>query len=454
MLNRRHLLQAGAVAWTAASASRVRGANRRLRIALIGCGGRGKRVASAIVESPDVEYVAMCDVYKPQAALAKKDLNPAADEYQDFRRALDRDDIDAIHIATPDHWHAIPAVLALEAGKHIYCEKPLGHNIVEGRAIVEAAAKRPDLVFLTGTQQRSAEHIAEVEQMIRDGVIEHVHFVRVWNFANLMPEGTPERPDEAVPDGLDWDMYLGPAPWVPFNRARFLRTYRAFYDYAGGWITDFGTHRFDTVHQVMGKDIPLAVAASGGRFAVGGMSDQPDILHVSYQYPDFVLSYEAINTNSFGAMGQVTPDHVYYGARDEYSRPNGMAFYGSNGTIVLDRLGYEVFPPAPERRGPYSGGASESAKPLERRARQGEDPTPAHAAHFVRAVRDGEKSRCDALVGHRSTIIPHLGNIAYKAGERLHWDAASETFVGADDATRRLGRRARAPWDLITVEES
>ncbi len=452
-MQRRSFLQSAAL--TAASASRVLGANDRVRLALIGAGGRGKNVARHMVrQSKNVEYAVMCDVYDEQSAGAAKEFEQfgaRAETARDFRKVLERSDIDAVHIGTPDHGHAIPAVMAIQAGKHVYCEKPLGHNIVEGRAIADASAAHPNVIFLNGTQHRSSPHLMEVEKLIRSGKLTDVHFVRVWNYANLMPNGLEERPDEPVPEGLDWDMYLGPAPWVPFNRARFLKSYRGFFDYAGGWITDFGAHRFDSIHQIMGVDKPLTVSASGGRFAVGGMSDQPDVLQVTYEYPGFVLSYETINTNGFGAFARTTPGMNMHGARDELHRPNGMAFYGSNATLIADRISYEVLPEGEPRPGTLQSGTLD-AQPLERMHMDEPEPTPLHAAHFIRCLREGEKPRSDALTGHRSSIVPHLGNVSYKVGRKLWWDAENERCISDDGANRLLGRKPRPPWDLIPFD--
>jgi predicted dehydrogenase len=449
-MDRRRFLAAAAM--TAASAQRILGANDRVRVALIGCGGRGRSVARHMVKTPNVAYTALCDVYDPQAREANQELSAGAGKlYKDFRRVLEDPDIDAVHIGTPDHWHAIPAVTALQAGKHVYCEKPISHNILEGKAIVAEAARHPKQVFLTGTQHRSAPHLMEVERMVQGGSLRDVHFVKVWNYANLMPGGLAQTPDEAAPAGLDWDMYLGPAPYVPFNKARFLRSYRGFFDYAGGWITDFGVHRFDTIHQVMGQEKPRAVSASGGRFAVGGMSDQPDVLQATYEYPGFVMSYEAVNTNGFGAFARTSKERKMHGALGQFDRPNGMAFYGSNGLIVADRLGFEVYPDGAPRPGTLQSGALD-APALEYRAVNGEEPSPLHAAHFIRCIRESEKPRTDALTGHRASLIAHLGNIAFKVGRKLNWDAEREEFISDREASLRLGRKARPPWDLITME--
>jgi predicted dehydrogenase len=280
-----------------------------------------------------------------------------------------------------------------------------------------------------------------------------VHQVRVWNHVNDMPDGIGAEPDSPAPGGLDWDFWLGPAPLVPFNRKRFLGTFRAFSDYAGGRITDFGIHRFDSVHQILGADAPRSVAAAGGRFALGGLGDHPDLLIVTYEYPGFVLVYETSSINSFGAVGRITPGRAYYGAGAGESRPNGMAFHGSNGTLLVDRTGWELIPDEPARRRAGGGGSAERDRrlgpALERAHGNAADATALHARHFVACVRGEETPRADALVGHRSTTVAHLGNIAYRTGRKLVWDAAREDFDGAPDAAALLARAARKPWDLI-----
>ncbi len=419
----------------AAGAARVAGANDRVVLGLIGCGGRGRYVARLMREAPAAEFAATADVYLPSAEAARGEAGPGAAAYQDFRRLLERKDIDAVLVATPDHWHALAAVYACEAGKDAYVEKPLAHNVREGRAIVEAA-RRTGRIVQAGTQHRSAPHFAEAARIVQSGELGRVHLVRVWNYANMYPEGIGREADSPPPAGLNWDLYLGPAPKVPFNRKRFQATFRWFWDYAGGYITDFGTHRFDTVHQIMGAEAPLAVSASGGRFALEDASETPDILQATYEYPKFVLSYEACTVNAHGLGGR-TPGMRYYRARGADDRPHGMAFYGTRGTLFADRIGFEVYPEA-------KGG-------LEGRQVQSEDATAAHARAFVECVRTRRRPPADAETGHRAALVAHLGNIAYKAGRKLKWDAAREQFAGDAEASRMLGREARPPWILKNI---
>jgi predicted dehydrogenase len=425
-------------ALTAASSMRVSGANDRVVLGLIGCGGRGVYVGGFMRQAAETVFGAVCDVYLPNARKAKDSIAPGAEVYQDFRRVLERKDIDAVLVATPDHWHAIPTVLACQAGKHVYVEKPLAHNIREGRAMVDAA-RRYRRIVQPGTQHRSAPHFAEVARIVQSGALGEVHFVRVWNYANLTPDGIGRVPDEPVPEGLDWEMYLGPAPSVPFNRKRFLASYRFFRDYSGGHITDFGTHRFDTVHQVMGVDAPHTISAAGGRFVLRGAGDVPDLIQVTYEYPGFVMSYEASLLNGHGVGGR-TAGMQYYRSTGPDDRPNGMAFYGTAGALFADRIGYEIYP-EPARRG--------SERPLERKYVKAADATAQHAAAFIGAIRGAGQPAADVLTGHRATAVAHLGNIALAAGRKLKWNAETETFDADADAAQWLGRKPRRPWDLI-----
>ena len=423
----------------ALSAGRVVGANDRVVVGLIGCGGRGRYVARLMREAPGVEFGAVCDVYEPNAVRAREWAGPRARAYKDFRTLLEQKDIDAVQISTPDHWHAIPTVLACQAGKDVYVEKPLAHNIREGRAMVQAA-RRYRRIVQAGTQHRSASHYREVARIIQSGELGEVRYVRVWNYANMFPNGIGREPDSAPPEGLDWDFYLGPAPLVPYNRKRFLATYRWFWDYSGGYITDFGTHRFDSVHQIMGVDAPRTVAASASRFSLKDAGEVPDVLQATYEYPGFIMSYEACLISAHGLGGR-TPGMKYYNARGPEDRPNGEAYYGTNGALFADRIGFEIYPDL------KPGSSSEYR--IERKQTNVADATALHAANFIECLRSRQAPNGEIELGHRATIIAHLGNIAFKTGRKLRWDAAKEDFPDAPEASRLLGRQARKPWDLI-----
>ncbi|MBI1749923.1 MAG: Gfo/Idh/MocA family oxidoreductase [Acidobacteria bacterium] len=423
------------------ASQRAAGANDRVVLGLIGCGGRGRYVAGFMKNAPGVEFAATADVWQPNADRAREWAGPQAKAYGDFRRLLERKEIDAVLVATPDHWHAFATILACQAGKHVYVEKPLAHNIREGRAMVEAA-RRSKRIVQAGTQQRSAPHFKEVAEIVRGGELGPVHFVRVWNYSNMLPNGIGREPDANAPEGLDWDAYCGPAPLVPYNRKRHLGSFRWFWDYAGGTITDFGTHRFDTVHQIMGVDAPRAVSASGGRFALRDAGEMPDVLQVTYEYPGFVLSYEACNISAHGLGGR-TAGLRYYNARGPEDRPNGMAFYGANGALFTDRIGYEIYPD-------LKPGSSTEFR-CQRRWKNTTDATSLHAVAFIEAIRGQTPCPAPVEIGHSSTIVAHLGNIAFKTGRKLRWNAEKEEFTGDSDANRLLGRHARSSWNLIAL---
>jgi predicted dehydrogenase len=446
-MERRRLLQATAAAAGAVPARRVPGANDRVVMGLIGCGGRGRYVAGFMKEAPNTEFAAAADVYLANAEKARQWAGPRARAFQDFRRLLELKEVDAVLIATPDHWHATCAVLALQAGKDVYVEKPLAYSIREGRAIVNAA-RRHGRIAVAGTQHRSSPHFAECARIVQSGELGEVRFVRVWNYVNRSPKGIGNPPDSDPPEGLDWDFYLGPAPKVPFNRARFLATYRMFRDYSGGWITDYGTHRFDTVHQIMGVDQPAAVSASGGRFTLKDAGDVPDTIIATYEYPGFVLSYEGYLLNGHGCGGR-TPGMKYYNMRGNDDRPNGMAFYGTNGALFADRIGYEIYA-EPKQIAIWGGPSQNSPEPrIEPRRMNTTDATALHARHFIECVRERKPSYAGVEIGQRATSVAHLGNIALRTGRKLRWDAATETFPGDSGANALLHRTPRKPWDLV-----
>jgi predicted dehydrogenase len=439
-MQRRQFLHTASAA--ALAPSRAVGANERVRVGLIGCGVRGMTVARLMRQAPGVEFVAACDAYDPNAEAARAWAGPGCTSVRDFRHVLDRKDVDAVLVAPPDHWHAIPAVLACQAGKDVYVEKPLAHNVREGRAVV-AAARKHDRVVQVGTQHRSAEHYRQVARVVQTGGIGRVHFVRIWNYMNLTPEGVGRADDSDPPPGLDWDLYLGPAPAVRFNRNRFLKTFRWFWDYAGGLMTDWGTHRLDSVHQVMGVDAPLTVTAAGGRFELKDGGETPDVLQVTYEYPGFVLSYECSMTNGHGTGGR-TPGKPYYRARGKDDRPHGEVFCGTDGTLFSDRVGFEVFPePLPGADGPPTRFRTQRLEAV------GQDATDRHTRDFIECVRSRKRPAADVEIGHRSTIAAHLGNIAFRSGRKLRWDATREEFTGDPQASELLGRKARKPWDVI-----
>jgi predicted dehydrogenase len=457
----------GLAAWTAASADRVFGANERLRVGLIGCGGRGTFDARLMRGTPEdiqavafenyhdgnldprlkeprnVEIAALCDVNEAKLATAKK-WAPEARTFPEFRNVLADKNIDAVIVATMDQWHAQMLILACEAGKDVYLEKPVMYRVAEAKSMIEAVRRNKRIVQI-GTQHRSADHIAEAAKMVQGGKIGEVHFVRVWNYMSRM--GSAPVPDCEPPAGLNWDEWLGPAPKVPFNPARL--NYRSFMDYTNGIITDYGNHRFDSVHQIMGVEIPMKVSSSGIRFDKTRSGDILDIQQATYEYPSFIMSYEACVVNGHGLGGR-TPGMRYYGMRGSEDRPHGMAFYGTEAALFVDRIGMELYP---EIRGGGRGmrgqPAPPPAGPVERLHMNEDEPTPLHTKNFVDNVRNRKDPFANIEVGTRATTIGCIGNIAYWTGRKLTWDAAKLNFHDDAEANKYLFRPYRKPWDLV-----
>lgn len=463
----------GVAAWTAVSASRVLGANDRLNVGLVGCGGRGTFDARLMRGTPEdiqavapesyrngnmdprlkeprkVDIAALCDCYGSRMDSAKK-WAPQAKTYDDFRKLLADKTIDAVIIATQDQWHAQMLILACEAGKDVYLEKPVMYRLSEAKAMIDAV-RRTKRIVQVGTQHRAADHMAEAARIIQSGKIGEVHFVRVWNYM-AGGYGGQIVPDSDPPADLNWDAWLGPAPKVPFNRARL--SYRSFMDYTNGIISDYGNHRFDSVHQIMGAETPLTVSSSALRFTKRA-GDIYDMQQATYEYPTFLMSYEASNYNGHGLGGR-TAGMRYYGARGAEDRPHGMAFYGTEASLFVDRIGMELYP---EERGGGVGRGGRGGAPgtppaapttaPERMHMNEDEPTPLHTKYFVDNVRARKDPFASIEVGTRATAIACIGNVAYWTGRKLKYDAKTLSFPGDAEANKHLFRAYRKPWDLV-----
>ena len=335
--------------WAGAAAPR---ANDRIRVALIGCGGRGRANLANLLSLPNTECVAICDVDNAQMAAALKQVKPLAGRRpdlmtQDFRRVLDRKDIDAVIVATPGHWHALPTILACEAGKDVYVEKPLSLTIAEGRAMVKAAERRRRIVQM-GNQRRSSAHYAAAREYVHSGKLGVVRMVRAWAYLDQYGD-LPSVPDAHPPEGADYDLWLGPAPKRAFNRNRFHFDFRWYWDYAGGLAMDWGAHQVDVALWGMNAAAPQSAVSTGGKLGYPSSAmETPDTQQVLWQFPGFTLLWE----------------HALGVARGPETRPHGVAFHGSEGMLVVDAKRWEVFPESGRygRRGP---GKSLPAVPLQ-----------------------------------------------------------------------------------------
>jgi predicted dehydrogenase len=430
-LDRRNFLSAvtaGAVAVGAGfkppAGSRIVGANDRITLGVIGIGRQGASDLRAFLKQTDVTVAAVCDVYEPHLQAASK-LAPAAAKVRDAREIFDNKDIDAVLVASPDNWHTLHTIMACRAGKDVYVEKPVSVTITEGRKMVEAARKYKRVVQV-GTQQHSGEHFKKAVDIIHSGVLGKIGLVRAWHYSNDFPDGIGAPADSDPPAGLDWDLWLGPAPRVPYNANRFgvgpdrWSTFRYFWDYAGGVMADMGAHAFDIIQWAMKVEAPLAVSASGGKFALNDNRETPDVLQVTFEYPGFVCVYEnrLINGSALN------------------SRTAGIAFHGVNATLTVSPSGYEM---VTERRQALPGAGSE--KPSG-------DQHSSHVRNFVDCVKSRGFPVCDIEVGHRASSACHLGNIAYRSGGKIHWDAKKERIPDDRKAARYLARTYRKPWKL------
>jgi predicted dehydrogenase len=438
---RRQFLASGAVA-TAASSLRVYGANDRIRIGLIGAGGQGRYDMSVFQRNKEVEVAAICDVHqdhlKESVKRAQTNQPPGQEKTQpetfgDYRRVLDIKDIDAVIVATPDHWHALTCIHACQAGKDVYVEKPLSLTIAEGRRMVDVA-RSTNRVVQTGTQQRSGPHFQRAVDLIRNGKLGKVSFARCWTYENNFPDGIGNPPDGDPPPALDWDMWLGPAPKSPWNPNRSERTFRWFWDYAGGKITDWGTHLIDIVHWALIPDdaiaAPTAVSAHGAKLQLRDNRETPDTMEVLFEYPGFFLTYSSRELN----------------ARPIEGKQYGIEFFGTNGTMFLDRDGFEVYP---ETAGVKDGEFTWRTPYMNFHGGPQSEHNVNHVRNFLECMKSRQKPISDVEIGHRSTSASHLGNVALRSKQRIVWDGATETLRGATlEAKALLSRPYRKPWVL------
>src|SRR5579864_2433719 len=428
-------LSAGAAALLAAQGtSRAVAANEKVRLGLIGAGSRGNQLLDAFLPQDDVEFVAIADVDDRHASKTaeriKRDKGNSPKTSRDYRDVLDSKDVDAVLIATPDHWHAIPAINAVQAGKDVYVEKPVGHNVAEGQAMIRAARKY-NKIMAVGTQQRSSKHFQKAVENVRSGKIGKVFWIQTWNFENISPVGMSDQADEATPSFVDYDRWLGPAPERAFNRNRFHLLFRWFFDYAGGMMSDWGVHLNDIALWALDAKAPRSVFSSGGIFTTRDNRDTPDTLQVIYEFPECTLTYSMRKGNGLRFNG-----HDY-----------GILFCGTDGSLMLDRAGFEIIPDKVIE--PYGFKAVYGDRPLRKitlekeEYKDGNDGMSEHVRNFLDCLRSREKPIADIEIAHASTNTCHLGNISYKLRRKLEWDEAKETFKNDPEANALLTREYR-----------
>ncbi|WP_321473972.1 Gfo/Idh/MocA family oxidoreductase [uncultured Paludibaculum sp.] len=384
-----------AIAWSALSYSRILGANDKINMGLIGAGERGRGVMSNFLKTGETNLVAACDVYAEMIDRAQK-LAPGAKGFKDHRLLLEEKGIDAVLIATPDHWHAACAIDALNAGKDVYVEKPLTLRIEEGPPIVKAARVN-NRVCQVGLQQRSGAHYIEAKKKYMDeGVLGEIPLVRTWWHGNGYHLRKAPPTLATLPSNLDWARFLGPVKWRDWDPQQFWN-WRAYLDFGGGQVTDLMTHWIDVVHMFMGTDAPTSGVAAGGVYVYKDGRTAPDTINV-------LLEYGAAFTATFEAT--LAP-----GIRGE-----GIEFCGTKGKLYIDRRRYEYTP------------AARGAKPVEVLG-PNYDFTLDHVKNFLECCRTRQKPNCDVYIGHRSAMASHLGNISYVQKRRLNFNPQREEIL-------------------------
>lgn len=423
------------LAQSAAASQNVAGASNRIRVGLIGCGGMGQADLRDFLKVEGIQCVALCDVDDSKSAetrawVTKQDGQNPDLITRDFRKLLDRKDIDAVIVGTPDHWHALPAIMACQAGKDVYVEKPLSISIGEGRLMVKAARKYNRVVQM-GTQQRSAPHYAEAVEYVKSGKLGKIRLVRAWAYQGWMGN-IPKVPDSDPPPGVDYETWLGPAPKRPFNKNRFHFNFRWYWDYSGGLMTDWGAHMIDIANWAMGIKAPGTAMSVGGRFGFPDDAEEtPDTQQVLWAFPEFSMLWE-----------HATPID-----RGPEARNHGVAFHGNNGTLVVDRGGWEVHPEIVRVEGKQQYKLASFP-----RQNVGNDQSHLeHVKNFIECMRSRALPRSDVEIGHNSMIACHLGNIAFRLGRQIRWDVENEKMINDAEAEGYVTRAYRAPWKLPEV---
>ena len=399
------------IPWQSFANAKIVAPSDRLNVAAIGINGMGWEDLKQLLKVPGTNVVALCDVDENVLNKRKDELGKNGIQvktYSNYRKLLENKDIDAIVIGTPDHWHCLQMVEACSAGKDVYVEKPVGNSIHECNVMSAAQVKYSKAVQV-GQWQRSVPHFVDALNFLKTGKLGKIRTVKAWAYQGWMKPMTA-KPDGPTPAGVDYNMWLGPAPMRPFNPNRFHFNFRWYWDYAGGLMTDWGVHLIDYALLGMNAKFPKSAAALGGKYAYpDGPEETPDTLTTLFEFDDYNLIWE----------------HAQGISNGQYGRNHGIAYIGNNGTLVLDRGGWEVIPD--EKR--------MEAVPFQPNKGSGLEN---HMINFVAAIksRDFKKLTCSIQDGAHVAKVCQMGNISYKTGGRVIWDAAKEKFT--DDKANGL----------------
>ncbi len=424
--NRRHFLfqtAAASAALAATSRTFAQSANSKLTIGLIGCGGRGNHVGNLFKNTPNVELAYLCDVDEARRGTTAQKLGiPANRQVGDFRKILDDKSVDAVIIATPDHWHSPAAILACDANKHAYVEKPISHNIREGRLLITTAEKNRRMVQ-HGTQCRSTTMMIEAVKLLRQGIIGNVLVAKCWNIQKRNTIGR-ENPGP-VPTGLDYETWLGPAPFVAYQKNRGHGGWHWWYDFGTGDMGNDGIHDIDYTRWGLGVEThPTKVSAVGGKFFFDDDQQFPDTQQVAFEYA---------GDGKPGSKRMLIYEQRLWSTNYPHNTDSGAEFYGTKGQMYLSRRGkIEV--------------RSDKNTPVEVSIDPKAQDDKTHVLNFCESIRGNAKLNADARIGHLTASLGHLGNIATRLGRSLTFNPDTEQIVGDDEANRLVGRTYRDHW--------
>ena len=449
-ISRREFVRAGAAtALTATAWERAYGANERVGVGVIGFGLIGRIHARNFKAQPDVNIVGIAETYRPRLDAAAALVGGNAAQHRDFRKLLDSKDVDAVVVATPDHWHALMTMMACAAGKDVYVEKPLTLFVREGRWMLDLA-RRHRRVVQVGTQQRSGPHYQRARELIRTGRLGKIVSVQCNYMRNLSP-GFGNPPDQEPPPELDWDLWLGPAPQRKYNPNRAIYHFRWFWDYSGGQMTNLGQHSLDTVHWCMDLKGPKAVTSTGGRFFLRDNCEVPDTQDVIIEYPGFTTVCQYRECAAGGAEASM----------------GAVVFYGTKATMPVSRDEFQIIPDRKENPvntvakilgghpvggpQPVAGGARPAywTEPVEDTSGDWKQQYVLHVRNFLECIKSRKEPNSDLLSGHQIATTCHLANISLHTGRKIRWDADKEEIVGDPEAAKMLVRPYRKPWDAV-----
>jgi len=417
-----------AIASTAKSYGQILGANDRLNFAVIGLHSRAYAHLSALKANKDTARVAyVCDVdtniMKKFADDTQRELGYAAANDQDFRRILEKKDVDAITIATPDHWHAPMSILGLQAGKHVYVEKPCSHNPAEGALLVEAQRKYGKLVQM-GTQQRSSPHTIEIVDKIHNGLIGRAYYAKAW-YSNVR-KSIGVGKEAQIPPQLDWDLWQGPAPRQPYKDNVQPYNWHWFRIWGTGETLNNGTHEVDVCRWALGVDFPKSVSSAGGRYQFQDDWQFYDTLMTSFNYDDKMISWE----------NKCCQGMKFYG------RDRGSVIMGTTGSVLVDRDGYEIYDLKGNKTSEFKTGGETSSGDLTGR----DSMTDAHFANFIAGIRTGEKLRAPVSIGNVAVTMLQLSNVAWEVNRTLALDPADGKILNDPEAMKMWGRDYENGW--------